>query len=123
MTREFQFLPIATVTVADDGRATLEIDWSGPVEGEFLPDAAGPASDHVVNDATEVVCEFLQQDMLPGTTPIALGRLDPALLAANPVPCQCGHGPSRHWHARDAANTACQVWNCQCGALTQCASA
>lgn len=93
MSREFQFLPIATVTVEDDGTATLEIDWSQSSQGEFLPDQAGPGSDHLQNAATEIVCNFLD-NKLPGEEPIVLpGHIQFPTPEAR---CDCGHNFASH---------------------------
>lgn len=75
MSREFQFTPIATVTVDDDGNATLEIDWSQSSQGEW--DEA--STDHVLNEATERVCAFLDS-YVKGQLTINLGKL------AEPLP-------------------------------------
>jgi len=76
MTREFQFTPIATVELDDDGTLTLDIDWSASEQGE-LDDSTG---EHALSPLSTQISNLLDAWVKAngggaGSQRIDLGRL------------------------------------------------
>jgi len=76
----FQFLPIATVSLAADGTLTLDIDWSGALAGQWNEATSQHDETPLAERVAAAMDAYLDAHPTLRNTPVVIGRLAPAVL-------------------------------------------